>query len=122
MRIQVVRPGAFVAGNRLRVLLAVGLIGLGLRGARAQEPPPSIPEQVLPVTTELVRLDVVVTDKGGRPKEGLTRADFVVLEDGVPQPIAQFEAFVSAAKTASAPSVATPAPARPEVEEAKETP
>ena len=41
---------------------------------------------------ELVRVDVVVTGKDGRPVTGLGREDFVLLDDGVPQTIESFEA------------------------------
>jgi hypothetical protein len=46
--------------------------------------------------------DVVVTDKGGRPRTGLTEKDFVVLEDGQPPPIAQFDAIVAETLTTDA--------------------
>lgn len=53
------------------------------------------PEPMLEIAVEtrLVRIDVVVTDDSGRPTGGLAREDFVVLEDGEPQRITQFEAF-----------------------------
>jgi len=77
---------------------------VAVRPGSAQDPARRVPDLLLPVSTELVRIDVVVTDKGGRPRQGLTQEDFVVLEDGLPQKIAQFEAFVSA------PPVGAPAP------------
>jgi VWFA-related protein len=82
--------------------------------ALAQGPPGQAPDLVLPpVTTELVRIDVVVTEKGGLPRQGLTRDNFVVLEDGQPQQIAQFEAFASApARRVQAP----PSTSRPETD------
>src|SRR6476660_4562020 len=40
--------------------------------------------------TELVALNVTVTDEHDRRVAGLTQNDFVVTEDGQPQPIAQF--------------------------------
>ena len=43
--------------------------------------------------TDLVELDVVVTDKEHRPVRGLTAADFTVLEHGKPQKIAAFAAI-----------------------------
>jgi VWFA-related protein len=55
-----------------------------------------------PVGVEVVRIDAVVTDKGGHPKPGLARDDFVVLEDGVPQKLVRFEAYARA--EAAAPS------------------
>ncbi len=59
--------------------------------ARAQPPLDEIPE--FAVGTELVRIDVVVTDRKGRPISGLDRADFVVLEDDETQEIVHFEAY-----------------------------
>lgn len=76
------------------VALAVALASV--RPGHAQAPPPrQTPDLLVPVSTEVVRIDVVVTDKAGRPKQGLTQESFVVLEDGQPQQIAQFEAFVT---------------------------
>jgi VWFA-related protein len=43
------------------------------------------------VSARLVVLDVVVTDKDGKPVEGLTAKDFEVLEDGKPQRIRSVE-------------------------------
>jgi VWFA-related protein len=43
---------------------------------------------------EVVRLDVSVLDADRRPVLGLTAADFIILVDGVPQPIAAFEPIV----------------------------
>jgi VWFA-related protein len=42
--------------------------------------------------TDLVRLDVSVLDKDGMPIQGLTAADFSILEDGAPQPVVAFAA------------------------------
>lgn len=50
----------------------------------AQEPP------VLRVTTRVVQVNVVVTDKSGHPVDGLTQDDFILKEDGRPQQIAGF--------------------------------
>jgi hypothetical protein len=41
--------------------------------------------------TRLVEVHVVVTDRSRKPVEGLTRADFTITEDGVPQSISIFE-------------------------------
>ena len=75
---------------------ALAVAFVAVRPGGAQAPARQTPDLLVPVSTEVVRIDVVVTDKGGRPKQGLTQEDFVVLEDGRPQQIAQFDAFVSA--------------------------
>ena len=63
-------------------------------GARAQSPPPpSPPPQAFPVQVELVKLEITVLDGRNRPVLGLRSEDFIVLEDGVPQEIASFEAI-----------------------------
>ncbi len=64
----------------------------GSTSAGAQAPEALKPELVLPTSVEVVRLEVVVTEKR-HARAGLTREDFVVLEDGRPQPIVQFQAF-----------------------------
>jgi VWFA-related protein len=60
---------------------------------RAQEPPPPAEVPEFAVGTELVRIDIVVTDEKNRPISSLTRDDFVILEDGQPQDIAHFEVY-----------------------------
>jgi VWFA-related protein len=82
---------------------------LAARTAHAQTPPPN-PAQVPNVTTEIVRIDVVVTDRGGKARQGLRREDFVVLEDGQPQQITGFAAFAGP-QAPAAPTGATQAPA-----------
>src|SRR6185436_1020540 len=106
---------------RLRGAARLGLALLLLAGAPApgQTPPegaqrpPSAP--TLPgVRTELVQLDVTVSDKSGRNVPGLTARDFVLLEDGRPQPLSHFavggragvEETVPAAPAAAAPALA----------------
>jgi VWFA-related protein len=77
-------------------------------GTRAQAPPPAGPDLLPAQRVEVVRVEVVVTEKHGRPKTGLNREDFAVLEDGKPQRIVQFLAFarpqLKAAPAASAPA------------------
>jgi VWFA-related protein len=46
---------------------------------------------VIRSTSRLVLLDVVVTDKSGKPVPGLNKEDFTVFEDGQPQRISNFE-------------------------------
>ena len=79
---------------------------------RAQAPPEPAKADVLPpVSVEVVRIDVVVTDKGGHPKADLARENFAVFEDGAPQTLVQFEAFTRrVAATPRAPASPLPAP------------
>ena len=63
-----------------------------------------IPAAVLRVTTRLVLVDVVVTDKDNRPVSGLTRDDFVLLENGQPQTIATFSFESPAVRAAGQPA------------------
>lgn len=63
---------------------------------------PSVP--AIRATTRSVILDVVVKDPDGRPATGLTRQDFVIREDGIPQTITSFDAIRPDAQ----PSASTP--------------
>jgi VWFA-related protein len=74
---------------------------------RAQAPQAAKPEELPPLGVEVVRIDVVVSDKGSRPRTGLGRDDFEILEDGKPQTIVQFAAFARPVPGAPPP----PAPA-----------
>ena len=57
-----------------------------------QQPPPAQPSPAtFRASTSLIVQAIIVKDRQGTPIEGLTTADFVVTEDGVPQPIAFVE-------------------------------
>jgi VWFA-related protein len=76
------------------VLLAVSLLVLA----------PALIAQVPYIETfevQLHNLDVVVTDAKGQPVRGLTKDDFVVLENGVPQPVTNFSLYDTSAGKAS---------------------
>ncbi len=64
---------------------------LHAQSATPEDSEPASPSSVLTVSARLVVLDVVVTDKDGKPVEGLTAKDFQVLEDGKPQRIRSVE-------------------------------
>jgi VWFA-related protein len=66
--------------------------------AAAPTETPSFPAQV-----EQVDVDAVVVDKKGTPVRGLTREDFRVFEDGVPQSIVSFEAIALPSRPQAAP-------------------
>jgi VWFA-related protein len=80
------------------------LFGGGV-AARAQQAAPA-------VQTEIVRLDVVVTDADGKLVRDLAREDFQLLEDGKPQALSQFLVVHAGAAPAGAPEAAS-APTAP---------
>ena len=56
-------------------------------------------------SARLVQVDVSVTDKDGRPLQGLKASDFTVLENGKPQQVRVFEAHAPASVAENAPSL-----------------
>lgn len=91
------------------VFLSIGAIAQNKRKAD---------DQVVRISTELVQVDVVVTDKNGRVVRGLSKDDFTLLDKGKKQLISFFE-FVDAGKAekpASDKSKPQSAPATPSPE------
>src|SRR4029453_16862785 len=76
-------------------VLAVALLVTAV-SAPAQPPPATFPSKV-----ELITVDAVVLDAQGHPVPGLKREDFILEEDGRPQEISSFEAFVAAPPAAT---------------------
>ncbi|MGH9861244.1 MAG: VWA domain-containing protein, partial [Candidatus Acidiferrales bacterium] len=87
----------------LAVILAAGmLLPAGQLTALAQQPPPPPPQQpqepqqqpqdefAISLEVPVVAVDVVVTDNRGTYVSGLSKENFRVLEDGVPQQITNF--------------------------------
>lgn len=77
----------------------------------AQQPPGSPPEPAPPTfgrEVEVVRVDVVVTDKSGRPVRGLTKDDFTILDEGKPQVLESFESVELEVPPPSAAAAARP--------------
>jgi VWFA-related protein len=75
----------------LCVVIFVSAIALSKVRAQAQQTTPTSP--TIKVTSTLVFLDVSVVDKKGRPiVSGLTKDDFAITEDKIPQTIFSFEA------------------------------
>ncbi len=58
--------------------------------ARAKTPPKEIPSMVLRVTTHLVIVDTIVTDRSGKAVRDLKAEDFKLYENGQPQEIRVF--------------------------------
>lgn len=112
------------AVRRLPLVLSLALL-VSAAPAHAQAPKSATPAAtptppattVLPATgVEVVRVEVVVHEKKGRPKEGLRREDFEVLEDGKPQSIVQFQAFARPGQSVA------PEPTAPTAAAEEETP
>ena len=59
----------------------------------AQNPAAQQNQEVVRINTQLVQVDVVVTDKKSRHVEDLTQADFKLLVDGKEQPLTHFSHF-----------------------------
>ncbi|HXG94250.1 MAG TPA: VWA domain-containing protein [Blastocatellia bacterium] len=78
----------------IAALLALLLSAPALSQEKPQKP---TEEQPIRISTELVQVDVVVTDKNGRVVRGLTKDDFTLYEKGKKQAISFFE-FVDAVK------------------------
>lgn len=91
--------------SRWAAVAVASLAGFAAPLLARQDAPPTFR-----TATRVVEVPVVVTDRVGRPLDGLTRADFSVAEDGVPQAITFFE--VSDTRRAAAPGP-VPAVSRP---------
>ncbi len=83
-------------------------IALLLPAAFVHAQTPDQPGFTLKASTNLVILDVVVTDAAGKPVHGLSAADFVLKEDGKPQTVKNFTEH--SAPTAESLARAAPAP------------
>jgi VWFA-related protein len=74
----------------LRVVIFVSVIAVSEVRAQGQQTTPTTP--TINVTSALVFLDVTVLDKKGQPVvSGLTKDDFAITEDKIPQTIFSFE-------------------------------
>ncbi len=87
----------------MRRILALTLATAGLLAAVA-----SAQEKVPETGAEVVRLDVVVTERDGKPVRELTRQDFQLLEDGKPQVVANFLAVTRPPRVPQPQAAATP--------------
>src|SRR5262249_198860 len=117
--------------NKKRELILLGLLSLMLlllpaaQAQQAQQQPrqQQQPQQQQPlptdpqaqeafkvkIDTELVVQNVIVKDKDGKNIEGLTKDDFVIVEDNVPQSISVFQ-YERLDDTKAPPLPSTPAP------------
>jgi VWFA-related protein len=92
--------------------LAFALVFMLCAAAFGQQPtpvPPQNEEDVVRITTNLVQVDALVTDKKGRQVTDLRPEDFEILEDGRPQKITNFSYIELSPMMPAAPSTAAPA-------------
>ena len=85
--------------------LAVLLILVSLGLSASSQAPTQAPKATFKSGLDLVVVNVVVRDKNGTLVRGLTRDDFVVLEDGKPQTVSSFD--FEEIENASLPSMET---------------
>ncbi len=90
------------------IAVFVGVLNLPARTAPPQQPSRAQVPGAFRSAITMVPVDVRVVDRNGRPVTGLERSDFTILEDGVPQEIAHFEARALTAHPPAA-GEATPA-------------
>ena len=91
--------------TRFPACLPVISLLVGFAGAQTAAVP------TLKTNTKIVVIDVVVTDKEGKPVKNLKGSDFALAEDGAPQTISHFDAHASlsaedAAKVEAMPKLA----------------
>lgn len=91
--------------RRLFLALVVALLFLTITSSFPQTPAPQQP--TFRASVALVPIDVAVTDSKGRPVLDLTKEDFLVFEDGVPQEI-RHVSLERVATEAGAPVLASP--------------
>lgn len=76
-----------------KTILLASLLACALPAA-AQQPSnnqqATMPKLVENIDVRVINVDVVVTDKKGKPVTGLTKDDFVLFENGNPKPISNF--------------------------------
>ena len=69
------------------------VLGVPAAAPRAQQQGAEPPVQTFASGVDAVSVDVSVLDRNRRPVRGLTAADFTILEDGKPRPVAAFTAI-----------------------------
>src|SRR5215207_11514824 len=91
--------------NVVKTLLAFALTASLLAPIAAQEPPKQDPTKqgdIVRIDTNLVQIDVVVTDKNGRQVIDLKPEDFEVSEDGKKRVVTHFS-YIATGKPAAEP-------------------
>ena len=106
--------------RKLFLFGSIAAISLSIRG---QQPSPTLvpDDQVVRINTDLIQIDVTVTDKAGKVVAGLKPDDFELYENGQLQKIASFSfvsriaggAAVNGGDSVSAPSAGNVGTSRP---------
>ncbi|MGH9459258.1 MAG: VWA domain-containing protein [Thermoanaerobaculia bacterium] len=97
-------------------IVAIALAPLPVQGQETNQTEPELPRLIETVDVRVINIDVVVTDRRGNAITGLTKDDFILYENGRPQPITNFYEVVTRTDSAE-PQVRTaeaPRPAEPE--------
>jgi VWFA-related protein len=109
----------------LRIVVAAGMVGLAVptRGQTPSSMPPSTrasvgvpglhqrPPEVVPTIraySNIVVIDVVVTDSQGNPVHGLKKSDFTLTENNKEQAVRNFEEHTAASETKVVPAPKLP--------------
>ena len=88
----------------IRTALCTLALAAGPAVLPAQAPHPPAPSPFGErVDVNIVNVEAWVTDKDGKPVNGLQRGDFEIREDGKPLPVVNFEAFTKQEPTPAAP-------------------
>jgi len=89
--------------RRLCVFLAAVSIPLLAQTPEQSPTPPHLTERDPDNTNNQITLDVVVTDKSGKPQAGLQQQDFTLLDNKTPQKILSFQAMEEPSAKAAPP-------------------
>src|ERR1039458_4505931 len=87
------RQPAHTLGIFSAARLALTLLAVALPAAAQTEKPTALTPDATPtlkIQSNLVAVSAIVRDAAGKPVSGLTRADFLLKQDGKPQPITYF--------------------------------
>lgn len=89
---QTARPGSVVAFARTLLAVLGALASAQLCAADDVRPQPAAepPRSVMGTSAEVVELEVLVSDEGGKPVTGLRAEDFEVRDDGRPRELSHF--------------------------------
>ena len=93
----------------LRRSLVVLVVSSSLCAQQAQQSAPAIPPPTIRVTTHMVLVDAVVTDKQGKAIPGLHPEDFVIEENGKAQKVSSLTTTVETTPGAAAARLEPPA-------------